>query len=110
MTELTFNEYQKKAKETALPSSMNLTYLLGGLAVEAGEALEKYIKAVRDNDGIVDDELRKNILKEVNDTLWFAALIHEFFESELGDGAQENLDKLASRKARGVIGGSGDNR
>ena len=24
--------------------------------------------------------------------------------------AQANLDKLASRKARGVIGGSGDNR
>jgi len=28
----------------------------------------------------------------------------------LGEIAQENLDKLASRKARGVLGGSGDNR
>lgn len=110
MSVLTFSEYQQKAERTALPSSMNLTYLLGGLAVEGAEALDKYIKAVRDNNGEVDEELKKAILKEVGDTLWFAALIYTYFETDFEIAGIENLNKLYDRKRRGVIGGSGDNR
>lgn len=110
MSELTFNEYQQLAKVTAKPTAMNLTYLLGGLAVEASEALDKYVKAVRDNDSVLSDELVEEILKEVGDVLWFAALIYEFFERELDDAARGNLAKLYDRMNRGVIGGSGDNR
>lgn len=107
---MTFEEYQSLAETTALPSSMNLTYLLGGLAVEGSEALDKYIKAVRDNDGAVSDELVEEILKEVNDTLWFAALIYTHFGRSFGEAPVQNLEKLFDRKRRGVLGGSGDNR
>lgn len=110
MSELTFSDYQAKAKVTAKPSAMNLMYLLGGLSVEGAEPLEKYIKAIRDEDGVVSDELRKAILKEVGDVLWFTALVCEFFEEDLENVAQGNLDKLYSRMERGVIGGSGDDR
>ncbi|AWN04448.1 nucleotide pyrophosphohydrolase [Rhodococcus phage Grayson] len=105
-----FTEYQKVAKTTAKPSAMDLTYLLGGLAVEGAEALDKYIKAIRDEDGFISEDLKNEILKEVNDTLWFAALIYEFFDRKFEEAPAQNLEKLLDRKARGVIGGSGDNR
>ncbi|AOZ63693.1 nucleotide pyrophosphohydrolase [Rhodococcus phage Weasels2] len=105
-----FTEYQKVAKTTAKPSAMDLTYLLGGLAVEGGEALDKYIKAIRDDEGYISNELKNEILKEVGDVLWFAALIYEYFEVDFEFAPAQNLEKLLDRKARGVIGGSGDNR
>ena len=45
---------------------------------------------------------------------WRRALVRARLADELGldlsQIAQENMDKLLDRKARGVIGGSGDNR
>ena len=47
---------------------------------------------------------------ELGDILWFAAGIAEVMGWILEEVAQENIDKLASRKERGVIDGNGDNR
>lgn len=105
-----FNEYQALAKTTAKPTAMNLTYLLGGLAVEASEGLDKYCKAIRDNDGELSEDLVRLILKEAGDCLWFVALIAEYFNVDMNELAEANLAKLLDRKERGVIGGSGDER
>lgn len=42
--------------------------------------------------------------------LWYVAQLSTELGLDLGDVAQGNLDKLASRKERGVLHSEGDNR
>ena len=42
--------------------------------------------------------------------LWYLTSVAVDLGLTLEEVAQANLDKLASREARGVVGGSGDNR
>lgn len=104
---MNFKEYQEQAKSFALETALNEEYLVSGLAAEAGEVAGKYAKKVRDGE---KGSYQKELLKEVGDVLWFAALLAEIHGVSLEDLAQENVDKLASRQARGKISGSGDNR
>ncbi len=48
--------------------------------------------------------------KELGDCLWFISILAFEAGLNLGEVAQENLDKLFSRKERGVLQGSGDDR
>lgn len=120
---LDFNEYQKKAHETAdypegkiidtkegVEHYVSYIYPAFGLSEEAGEVAGKFAKAVRDNQGVLDGERRLQIEKELGDVLWFVAELCTVLNIDMGSIAQINLDKLASRKARGVIHGSGDDR
>ena len=110
---LEINEYQKKAHETADYLGMDqgdYRYPVMGLTEEAGEVSGKFAKAVRDAGGIIDGERKEAIKKELGDVCWFVAEISTLLGLQLEDIMQGNLDKLASRKARGVIHGSGDNR
>ena len=47
---------------------------------------------------------------EIGDVLWYAAMLARELDLDLGEIGQANLDKLASRKERGVLTGSGDDR
>lgn len=115
---LKINYYQTKAHETAdYPtgvigdcSKVNYIYPALGLAEEAGEVCGKFAKAVRDEDGFISDERKTEIIKELGDVCWFIAELCTNLNISLEEVMQKNLDKLASRKARGVIHGSGDNR
>jgi len=106
------NEYQKLARGTAMYPNIgdNIIYPTLGLVGEAGEIAEKVKKVIRDNGGIVTDDKKTEIAKEIGDVLWYIASL----SSELGYGlreiAQMNIDKLYSRKDRGKLTGSGDNR
>jgi hypothetical protein len=42
--------------------------------------------------------------------LWYISALASDLDISLDDVAQANVDKLQSRKDRGKIGGSGDNR
>lgn len=114
--ELTFNTYQELAKLTAVyPGKDNVggaMYLALGLGGEAGEVQEKIKKYFRDGipEGTDQDEWIDNLVKEIGDVLWYAAMLCEQFGVKFSDAGVGNLEKLASRKARGVLGGSGDNR
>jgi NTP pyrophosphatase (non-canonical NTP hydrolase) len=108
-TSLTMNTYQDGAATTAIYSD-TVIYPALGLAGEAGEVAGKVSKVLRDNDGEVPEEVRKDLKKELGDVLWFIAAMARDLGYTLEEIGQENLDKLASRKARGVLGGSGDNR
>lgn len=55
-------------------------------------------------------EQRDAILKELGDTLWYAAAVASELDASLNDVAQGNLDKLRSRRDRNVLHGSGDER
>lgn len=81
-----------------------------GLVGEAGEVADKFKKILRDKDGIATDDDKKEIAKELGDVLWYINSVGIYLGFSLEDIAQANLDKVLSRKARGVIQGSGDNR
>jgi len=49
-------------------------------------------------------------MQEVGDVLWFAAVLSEHFGYTLERVALMNMNKLQSRKQRGTLMGSGDNR
>jgi NTP pyrophosphatase (non-canonical NTP hydrolase) len=101
-----FNFFQEQCKQTAIyPKSEGLVYTALGLASEAGEFASKIKKHIRD--GVIDD---KAAAYELFDCLWYIAMCAEELGYDLSEIADMGLDKLKSRKERGVLGGSGDNR
>lgn len=108
---MNFNDYQAAAKETAVYSrKFALTYPSLGLAGESGEVCEKIKKVLRDNDGVVSEENREQLKKELGDVLWYVATLASDLNLTLDEIAVSNIEKLLSRKNRGVLSGSGDNR
>jgi len=53
---------------------------------------------------------KPEIVKELGDVMWYLAGIARYLDVDLSEVAEGNIEKLASRKQRGVISGSGDNR
>lgn len=106
------DEYQERTDDTAIypNKDADLTYPTLGLCGESGEVAEKVKKIIRDDGGEVSPEKRALLRKEIGDVLWYAARLCKALGFTLGDAARENLDKLASRKHRGQIKGSGDER
>lgn len=106
---MTPNEYQAKAAETCLENSNNYPYLVMGLASEAGEVADKFKKAIRD--GIPDTEkYKEGVTKELGDVLWYVANIARLMGVSLEDVMAKNVEKLALRKKRDCLHGSGDDR
>jgi NTP pyrophosphatase (non-canonical NTP hydrolase) len=67
-------------------------------------------KAMRDDDGLVSEQRRAAIAKELGDVLWYVAQVATELGLDLDEIASQNLDKLLSRQRRGVLSGSGDDR
>lgn len=113
MTELSLNEYQIEASQTAIYPGMGswigLVYTMLGLG-EAGELQGKAKKILRDDNFVITDERREAMAGELGDVLWYVAMAANELGYTLGDVAEHNLDKLDGRAERGVLGGSGDNR
>lgn len=109
---MNLNEYQKESRKTAQYSYMGgeFIYPLLGLAGETGEVVEKFKKILRNNDGVITDEFRMDIKKELGDVLWYIAQIATEMNLELDDIAGSNIEKLKSRQERGVIKSAGDDR
>lgn len=108
-----FDEYQTKATATAIypgkGEAMGLAYVGLGLG-EAGEVQGKIKKILRDDDGVLSPEKAEAIAAELGDLLWYVAATASELAFSLSEVAQMNLDKLASRQARGTLTGSGDTR
>jgi NTP pyrophosphatase (non-canonical NTP hydrolase) len=106
-----FSEYQRFSRRTAeYPREAWLTYPALGLAGEAGEVAEHAKKAIRDDAGMVTDERRSAMAKELGDVLWYVSQLASELGLELDQIARANLEKLFSRQRRGVLSGSGDER
>lgn len=105
---MTLDEYQEAAKDTAVyrenPAN-RIIYPALGLAGETGEVVEKIKKYVRDL--VLDKDAVK---RELGDVIWYVAALAADLGFTLEDVAQANLDKLADRKARNKLHGSGDYR
>jgi len=106
---MNINTYQQEAAKTAIYKD-KLIYPTLGLAGEAGEVANKVKKILRDNSGELEEDVRQNLISELGDVLWYVAALATDLKTELSEVANKNMEKLNSRKNRGAIGGSGDNR
>lgn len=111
---MTFEEYQRRAMKTALHKGNDFwragVYRTLGLVGEAGEVAEKMKKIIRDKNAKISAGDKKEITKELGDVLWYLQGLATFLGINFEDVAKANLKKLSSRKSRGTIHGSGDNR
>lgn len=132
---MTFNDFQAKCAEFDIvggPAHGKLWYYGLKLCGEAGELAEKIGKLFRD--GVKGESVlcaaleysadevavmrpsdlpwsfRLAVAKELGDVLWYITRLAYWFGFTLEEIASLNVEKLESRKARGVLGGSGDNR
>jgi len=106
------SEYQRDSRATAAypDAGANLTYPALGLAGEAGEVADHVKKVLRDDGGVVSEARRTALRAELGDVLWYLAQVTTEAGLDLETVAEENLAKLRSRQARGVLGGGGDER
>ncbi|MEY3464323.1 MAG: hypothetical protein RLZZ468_2101 [Cyanobacteriota bacterium] len=104
--------YQLQSRQTARypDAGHNPIYPTLGLCGEAGEVADKVKKVLRDRGGSFSPEVIEALRLELGDVLWYVAQLATELGLDLDDVAQANLDKLASRAARNVIGGDGDHR
>lgn len=111
-----------------MPSCENFSYMMLNLVGEVGEFASKVAKMVRKGQVEIDtmDErtsdlfpmmslpqwvyMQEELKKEAGDILWQLSGLCHVMGWDLEDVARQNLQKLASRKGRGVIDGDGDNR
>jgi len=109
---MNFREYQKISRKTAIYPNQdkNFIYPTLGLVGEAGEIAEKIKKVLRDKKGIIDEQTKTEILKELGDVLWYLSQLATELNISLDDIASSNIEKLSSRKERKVLHGNGDNR
>lgn len=108
---MNFDEYQVRAiRNKVYGYGDKIVYPTLGLGNEAGEVQGKVKKVLRDKDGVFDEESKKAIADELGDVLWYLAALADDLGWGLDAIAQLNLTKLDSRRERGVIQGSGDNR
>lgn len=106
------NAYQQGARRTARYPQVgaNPIYPTLGLCGEAGEVADKVKKVLRDQGGSFSPEVLEALKLELGDVLWYVAQLASELNLDLEAIATANLAKLASRAARNVITGSGDNR
>ena len=118
---LTFSAYQVAAAQTAVYpkdiwvvghslATLHWVYPLIGLQGEVGELANKLKKIIRDTGGVVPAGMRMVIQEEVGDILWYLAMTCAELNLSLEGAAKGNVRKLASRKRRKVLHGSGDVR
>lgn len=110
---MTLDEYQKEALVTALWSGdemKDLSHWVLGVTGEAGEIAEKVKKLIRDFDGKLSDDAKKELMKEIGDVMWYLAVLSEHIGYKFDEVGKQNIAKLRDRQARNKLHGSGDNR
>ncbi|MBU4332643.1 nucleoside triphosphate pyrophosphohydrolase family protein [Candidatus Parcubacteria bacterium] len=109
---MNFEEYQQKSRKTAIYPNLgnNHIYPTLGLMGEAGEIAEKVKKIMRDDSGVISEEKKDLLSKELGDVLWYLSQLATEFGLKLDDIAEQNIEKLYSRMERNQLHGSGDNR
>ena len=109
----TFRDYQKQAATTAVyPKIMgnNLIYPVIGLGGEVGEFQNKFKKVFRDKDAKISPQMKADLVDELGDVLWYMSQIATELGVDFNQVVETNVNKLAARRAKGTIHGSGDQR
>lgn len=98
------------ASREDIAKMLRIFYAATGLAGEAGEVANKVKKILRDNAGVVDDEVRHKVLGELGGVAWYLNAAAEEFDLRIEDVLNYNYDQITDRQARDVIRGDGDDR
>lgn len=109
---MNFEDFQKIVKKTSIypRQGNNVAYVTLGLAGEAGEVADKVKKLIRDDEGILTPDKKKEMIKELGDVLWYLTACASELGVDLEEVATQNAKKVEDRKSRGVLSGEGDNR
>jgi len=111
-----FRDYQKKTRLTDVgvqpehKLNPGWVYYVLGIAGETGELVEKVKKHFRDDYGVMTEEKKQEIIKEMGDCLWYHARLADTLGINFNDVAKENIRKLLDRKKRNKLHGEGDDR
>src|SRR5579872_5461820 len=111
----TLQAYEDDARKTAnwneAQQQMSpVVYCTLGLVGESGEFADKIKKTIRNGYHVSDVDVRKDLLLELGDTLWYLSNLAVELGSSLQEVAELNIVKLRDRQARNVIAASGDHR
>ncbi len=96
---ITLREYQKLCKRTVKDfGSKEREILVWGLGIagEAGDVASCIKKTIAH-----DNDQRDGIKENLGDTLWYVAMICNFFDWDLQDVLDENMEKLKKRYPNG---------
>lgn len=110
---MTLDDYQNGTAKTAIyprEGVGGIVYCTLGLTGEAGEIANKVKKILRDEGGQLTEEKRCQLVDELGDVMWYVSQLATELGTRLEDVAHRNLDKLAARKEKGTLSGSGDKR
>lgn len=111
---MNFQEYQRKARRFAIypgkGTAYGFAYTALGLNGEAGEVAEHAKKILRDDSGEISPERKSHLKKELGDVLWYISNCCSELGISLNEVAEQNVEKLSSRKKRGKIQGHGSHR
>lgn len=84
------------------------------MVIACGRIAEITKKTLRDDNGDItadiSSERRKLILEALREVVQYFIILSENFKTNMDEIAEMNVQKLESRKNRGTLSGSGDNR
>lgn len=105
------DEFQSECSKTAIyPKEVGLSYVGLGLSGEVGEVTGIISKVYRDDNGIVSEEVKNKLKREIGDVCYFIAEMCNVLNVSFEEILKINVEKLRDRKERGVLQGSGDYR
>ena len=108
---MNLHDYTRATNETAIypeagtGARIELYYLALGLTSEAGEVAGKVKKLIRD-----DTYDQDALAQELGDIFWYLVRLCSAIGVTPEEVLQKNIDKLMTRKRKGTIQGSGDER
>lgn len=109
--------FQSRAKEIEnyphrdyVGSPAALAWLSQALNASAGAVADQVKKVLRDDDGNLSAERHITITAHLRRVLWALSELSRHLQEPYGRVLAENIAKLADRRARGTLQGSGDTR
>ncbi len=98
---MNIDDFQKQALDSIAIRDKNLNALAHrgfGLTGEAGRVAEIIKKVIRDKNGTADSEDIAQLQKRLGDTLYYIAVLAEYYDLQLSDIAKQNLKQSAEFK------------
>lgn len=103
-------EYEDFMSTSKVYDCLPIIYPILGMNGEAGEAAEKVKKCLRDNNGVFGGQIKKDLMKELADVLWYVWATADDMGFTLEDVMEIGVQKVKERQATNTVHGSGDNR
>lgn len=107
---MTIQEYEDFMSTSKVYNCLPIIYPILGMNGEAGEVAEKVKKCLRDNDGIFGGQIKKDILKELADVLWYIWATADDMGYTLENVMEVGIEKVKKRQETNTIHGKGDDR